>query len=284
MQNPLINQVIINGRRIGRSIRQAKRKVDQEFKRQISILRHLNNRPGHFRALASAVELLAQTSKALGELSRGKPGIDQVITLLTDQVSKLDETRWGLPEEYPQARAVLARTQADLLEVTSRLQVQSVSLDSLIIIVPIDVLYQAYGELFPAERMLVVSGRRTENKTVLGASFEVTGVNNCGNVRADSDRLGEALIAMEKAGSQLAAWINNHPGRGPEATSQSLIDMHQHADWIVNYSPNLLSAIFVEDGYVRFWGTALENGQVRLDMLGSGLKEVSADENIYQLE
>lgn len=153
------------------------------------------------------------------------------------------------------------------------------------IVVPSDILYQAHRSLFPPERMLVVAGRQCEAGTLrLGATFDVTGNGpdtNHGHVRADPDKLGRALIAMDLSGTELGAWVHSHPGRGITATTPSSTDRQQHQDWIRDYSANLLSSIIVDDGYVRFWGSALESGQLEMRIVGAGVTE--EETNVYRL-
>jgi proteasome lid subunit RPN8/RPN11 len=81
----------------------------------------------------------------------------------------------------------------------------------------------------------------------------------------------------------LAAWVHSHPGQGIQSTFPSAIDLHQHAEWIRNYSPHLLSGIIVQDGYIRFWGTALEAGELSLNIQVPGLTQESANETVYRL-
>jgi proteasome lid subunit RPN8/RPN11 len=151
------------------------------------------------------------------------------------------------------------------------------------IVVPGDLLYQAHHTLFPPERMLVAAGRRTGGTPTLGAVFEVTGANSAGHVKADPTRLARALIAMDLSGTYLAAWLHSHPGSGPGATRPSSIDLNQHQDWIRDYSPALLSAVVVVDGWIRFWGTALEADQIEVGVVGPGVITEDKDGYLYRL-
>lgn len=151
-----------------------------------------------------------------------------------------------------------------------------------ILIAP-DVLFQAHHGLFPAERMLVASGRRTGDKTELGALFDVTGEHHAVHVQADPALLARALIAMELSGTHLACWIHSHPGVGADATHPSAIDHRQHADWIRDYTPALLGIIIVRDGWIRLWGTAIEKGTALVDVTGPGVTRESNDGDLYRL-
>ncbi len=151
------------------------------------------------------------------------------------------------------------------------------------VVVPSDLLYQAHHALFPAERMLVANGRRRGRTINLGALFDVTGASSQGHVRADPQRLGRALIAMDLSDSYLAAWIHSHPGRGREATRPSSLDQEQYQDWIRDYTPHLVGAIFAADGWVRFWGTAVEAGRVEVQVAGDGVYVEDQDGTLCRL-
>jgi hypothetical protein len=152
------------------------------------------------------------------------------------------------------------------------------------LVIPTDLLYQARCSLFPAERMLVVAGRRDGQLTGLGAVFDVTGVANGGHVDADPERLARALIAMDCSGTHLAMWVHSHPGRGATATTPSSTDLNQHRDWIRDYSPFLVSAIVVADGWIRFWGSALREERIEFELIGRGIvkEEESPDGHLYR--
>jgi hypothetical protein len=154
--------------------------------------------------------------------------------------------------------------------------------DILTILVPTDLLFQSWQSLFPAERMIVVAGRTRENKIVLGAGFDVTGSSSAGHVQADPQQLGQALIAMSASDTHLAAWFHSHPGSGGSCTLPSTTDLRQQSDWLQDYSAKLLSGIFVQDGYFHLWGSALENGQIEIELIGSGVK-LEGKEHVYRI-
>lgn len=145
-------------------------------------------------------------------------------------------------------------------------------------------MFQLRQSLFPAERMIVGAGHRSTGTVMVDALFDVTGVASAGGVKADPNLLGQALIAMSQSGSHFALWVHSHPGSGPGATHPSSIDLRQHADWLKNYSPDLVSAIMVADRYFRFWGTALETGAITVSITGDGVVPVSTPECVYRLE
>lgn len=130
---------------------------------------------------------------------------------------------------------------------------------------------------------MVGAGYRHGNNVTVNALFDVTGVAGTGGVKADPDLLGRALIAMSQSGSHFALWIHSHPGSGPEATRPSGIDIRQHADWLKNYSDDLVSAIMVKDAYFRFWGTAVESGKISISIDGDGVSGVSVQNHVYRL-
>ena len=152
------------------------------------------------------------------------------------------------------------------------------------VLMPTDLLHQAQFSLFPAERMLVISGIRDNGLLRLQSLFDVTGKTQVTRVWADPGLLANAMIAMDRAGSHFAAWGHSHPGTGPFATYPSDIDRTQYMDLIRDFSLNLVNFILVEDGYCRFWGTAVEEGRVSLSFQGRGITTENADEHLYRLE
>jgi proteasome lid subunit RPN8/RPN11 len=149
--------------------------------------------------------------------------------------------------------------------------------------VPSDLLLQCFQTLFPAERMAVVSGRRTSAGVItLGTLFDVTGVATSGHVNANPDALARALIAMDRSGTFLAGWFHSHPGSGAINTRPSITDLNQYADWIKDFSDTLLGVIFVKDGCLRFWGT--DNRPIKVCIQGFGFEKEAKDERSYKIK
>jgi proteasome lid subunit RPN8/RPN11 len=147
-----------------------------------------------------------------------------------------------------------------------------------------DLLYQMHHNLFPAERMLVAAGTRSTDSIEIRAIFEVTGKASSGHVRADPERLARALIAMDLTETHFALWIHSHPGTGIHCTQPSSIDLAQHKDWLRDYSADLVSAIMVQDRWIRFWGNALETGCLSLQIMGAGIIKEESDGTVLRLE
>lgn len=144
-------------------------------------------------------------------------------------------------------------------------------------------IFQLRQSLFPAERMIVGASRRIDGNIEIEALFDVTGKASESGVKADPDRLGQALIAMAETGTYFGLWVHSHPGTGPGATHPSGIDVRQHGDWLKDYSADLVSAIMVSDRYIRFWGTAVESGKITVAVEGGGIGLVSQAEYVYRL-
>lgn len=144
-------------------------------------------------------------------------------------------------------------------------------------------LFQLRQSLFPAERMIVGAARKTAGSIRIEALFDVTGEASPIGVKADADRLGQALIAMAETGTYFGLWVHSHPGTGAGATHPSGIDLNQHADWLKHYSADLVSAIMVKDRHVRFWGKAVEDGTITLRIEGARIQRISEAENVYRL-
>lgn len=147
-----------------------------------------------------------------------------------------------------------------------------------------DLLYQMRHQLFPPERMLVASGKRQSDSIEIRAVFEVTGQATAGHVRAEPNKLGQALISMDLTETYFALWVHSHPGNGKASTGPSGTDVRQHADWLQHYSSDLVSAIMVCDGWIRFWGTAVESGRLHIEVIGPGVMKEDTDEAIFRLE
>jgi hypothetical protein len=147
-----------------------------------------------------------------------------------------------------------------------------------------DLLYQMHHNLFPAEKMLVASGKRNAASVEIGAVFEVTGKASNGHVHADRERLARALIAMDLTETHFALWVHSHPGTGKDCTRPSPTDLAQHKDWLQDYSADLVSAIMVQDRWIRFWGTALESGRLTLEVVGPGLIKEEPYGSVLRLE
>ncbi len=145
-------------------------------------------------------------------------------------------------------------------------------------------LFQLHHSLFPAERMLVGAGQKIGKTIKIDGIFDVTGNASSGYVKADANRLARALIVMSETDKYFAFWIHSHPGNGKGATYPSKTDTDQEAEWLKDYSSNLVNAIIVEDRYVRFWGKALDEKRVNVKITGIGVRRASETEEIYQLE
>jgi len=151
-------------------------------------------------------------------------------------------------------------------------------------IVSSTLLYQLHHSLFPAERMLVAAGRKNGLDIEIDGIFDVTGQATSGYVKADANSLARALIVMSETDKHFALWIHSHPGRGKGATHPSDTDLKQEAEWLKDYSPNLVNAIIVEDRFIRFWGKALAEKRITVEVAGAGISRESETESIYRLE
>jgi proteasome lid subunit RPN8/RPN11 len=151
------------------------------------------------------------------------------------------------------------------------------------ICIPSELLLQAVDTLMPAERMGVLGGRQVGDRFILSTLSDVTGRGHIAHVTADPRKLANALLMMERAGARLAAWIHSHPGRGPSATMPSAIDRDQYADWVRHYSETLVGIIVVRDGFIRFWGDAVESGRSRVEVLGGDVRGAGEGRNVFRL-
>lgn len=207
--------------------------------------------------------------RTLNLLFRAKQQIKQKFSLVTPLI---------LPEDVGSNGGVKDQTNPKLLPSVND------AVETPRMIISSTLLYQLHHSLFPAERMLVAAGKRNGTDIEIDGIFDVTGNASSGFVRADANRLARALIVMSETDKHFALWIHSHPGLGKGATSPSNIDLNQEAEWLKDYSANLVNAILVEDGYVRFWGKALKEKRVTVAVTGTGIVRESEDELIFRLE
>ncbi len=267
-------------------LRRLDRSLAKEYLDGAKAIWQLPPQPGQAEALTRSLELVARARTLIQVLYTNVPESDSQLARpqargLANEIIAILAAE---PPDHHVARRLLART-VDLLNAADAALVvdEPNSVAGKHLVVPSELLYQAHHALFPAERMLVLGGR-TERETIrLGAAFEVTGANGMGHVKADPDRLAQALIAMDRADCFLGAWFHSHPGRGAASTHPSSTDLTQHQDWIADYTPRLVSAILVEDGWIRFFGTALERHEVQIAVTGSGVSTMEDDGYLYRL-
>jgi hypothetical protein len=277
---------------IKKSLRSAGERLRGQYRQHISALKVAGDDP----------RIVDDHLAAAMKLSEATQGINQLLTDLNPEMTvkiirqMTEKAISDLTKELP-GRHATRQALAAIITILNELDLQIVpqlhqALDGsdLItaasscpsIVIPSDSLYQAHASLFPAERMLVASGRSSDRGTELGAVFEVTGKNTTGHVWADPERLARALVAMSVSATHLAAWIHSQPGRGPGATQPSVVDFEQHQRLGEHYQ-DLIGIILVEDGWIRFWGDALVQGQVNLSVVGAGIVKENMDEHLYRL-
>ena len=196
------------------------------------------------------------------------------------------ETLWNESIRQTFARQALANVMQKLAEASKCLGrlVLPVIVNIRRALLPVDLLHQVRMSLFPAERMMVMAGQRMGPVVRLGAVFDVTGERHSMHVNADPQKLSRALIAMTKSDTYFACWWHSHPGTGAGATGFSQEDVEQYAGLVEHYSKNLLGVIMVEDGWFRFWGTAIESGMIDVEFIGKGIIRRNAHEHVYSFE
>lgn len=262
--------------------------LSRESDRALETFSRLCTMPRHVEDLCQALTVMAKIRSEI-EMFRGETDAGKAAQLLQALDETVTAALCASPSSGSYARHTFASMIARIAEArTEFAELRVVAPSSSTpastkkkVIVPADLLYLAHASLFPPERMVVVAGQRG-NVPRFGALFDVTGDAHATHVKADRQRLARALIAFEKSGSYLAGWGHSHPGKGPEATWPSPIDTDQHAAWIRDYSKNLVSFIMVADGFVRFWGTAVESGHVEIEVTGNGITKEKP--HVYRLD
>jgi len=193
----------------------------------------------------------------------------------------IDEIQDRLPQIHvPSTRLGLSRVMARLAAASVQLSAVSGPEASKVetVIIPSGLLFQAKKNLFPAERMQLVSGRRIGRTVYLKGAIDVTGEHSNGHVKADDLKLNDARLDTAKSGSFLAMCLHSHLGEGPAATVPTLADTLQHMHWMNDYWPLLISAIIVKDGYLRLFGDAVERKLTTVIIEGTGIERITQGE------
>ena len=261
--------------------------LEREYQREVRELKLLLDRPGELEGAQRVLTHVARARAAVVETSSASRDVEATTELVDTLMSETIALLTDLSTDHLEARQGLCRILSRLLTAHSHFpkvsQVQQEVIETeTTVVVPSDLLWTAHRQLFPAERMMVVAGRREGPRIQLSSIVDVTGQANSGHVRAEPGKLAETLITMDQTGSYLAGWFHSHPGSGVHGTHPSSTDIRQHQSWIRDYSENLLSAIFVQDGFVRFWGTAIETEAIQIEILGEGTR--MEETHVYRLQ
>jgi hypothetical protein len=99
--------------------------------------------------------------------------------------------------------------------------------------------------------------------------------------QADQQAFTRALIALSQWGLALHGLFHRHPGEGVRATLPSLdkdIPTHQHLE---QGGYPLIGAIFVKDGYVRFFSA---NRPFTVTIYGTGVSPVPGETHVYKIQ
>jgi proteasome lid subunit RPN8/RPN11 len=146
-------------------------------------------------------------------------------------------------------------------------------------------LFSAFRQLFPAERMVIMGGRPCRGTIRVTSVIDVTEARpSVAHVRADRGLLANALVDLSRSGAHLSIWMHSHPGTGTAATFPSSIDLTQEEDLLRHYSNRLVCLIAVQDGFVRVWGRAIDDGSVTLRWQGRGIASHRGEPHVYQLQ
>ena len=274
-------------RTIRKSLRRLMEILDEDHLEMVNFIKNPGRTHEQLRSLLEMLifmaEIRSKIIRLLAETDLTPPTVQIFLRELAEKISLLLQKE---PADHFPARKEFVHILNSIIaaeeQINSGLQKNGIS-ESRRIVIRADLIYQMYYSLFPAERMLVISGRRFDDLVILGAMFDVTGEAHASHVSSNPELLSRALIAMSNSDTYLAAWIHSHPGSGPGATLPSSIDLKQHQDWIRDYSSFLLNAIMTSDRYIRFWGSALENNKVSLMLDSVGLEKDHDNEHVYRL-
>ena len=152
------------------------------------------------------------------------------------------------------------------------------------IVVPTDLMFAAFRQLFPAERMVIFGGRTSHEITRVTSVWDVTEASpSAAHVRAATEKLTTALLDFDRASAHWALWMHSHPGEGARATHPSSTDLAQDRDIRAHHSSNLVGIIAVRDGWLRLFGSALEGGHVQIVWRGRGIVSSPENPHVFRL-
>lgn len=102
-------------------------------------------------------------------------------------------------------------------------------------------------------------------------------VRSAGYVEGDWRSIHSILSGLDDWFHAMILQCHLHPGCGPGSTHPSSTDMRNHTDLEANYP--VIGAIFVRDGYVRFFSADKE---FEVEVYGKGVKKVA--DKLYFIE
>jgi hypothetical protein len=128
------------------------------------------------------------------------------------------------------------------------------------------------------ERLHFVTGSRTGNVRTLDRMVPVA-LEASSAIHAAADQLAanRVLIELDGWGHSVHGLFHSHPGAGPRATHPSSTDYATHKRYEQGGYP-LVGAIFVKDGYVRFFS---KDSEFEVTVYGQGVEQI--DENIFKI-
>lgn len=95
--------------------------------------------------------------------------------------------------------------------------------------------------------------------------------------KANAQSCSDVLIDLFERGYKLQIMAHSHPGRGPEATCPSSIDIN-YLGKIQEAGSDAVGLIVTRDGYVRFFSVYTE---YEVSIKGKGVKYV--EENVFKI-
>ncbi|MDD5599013.1 MAG: hypothetical protein PHV82_13780 [Victivallaceae bacterium] len=97
--------------------------------------------------------------------------------------------------------------------------------------------------------------------------------NSNNNAKASAKSCSDVLIDLFEKGYKPQLVAHSHPGRGPEATSPSGIDIN-YLTKIQDAGSEALGLIVTRDGYIRFFSVRTEYA---VSIKGKGVQHVAED-------
>lgn len=130
------------------------------------------------------------------------------------------------------------------------------------------------------ERLHLVTGIKLspKNRTLDNMVKVALASNSAVGALADQHALQNALIEMDEWGHYLHGLFHSHPGQGSKATRPSSTDLTTHQRYESGGYP-LIGAIFVKDGFVRFFG----HHPFTVTIHGKGVEQIDEHEHVFAI-
>jgi hypothetical protein len=230
-------------------------------------------------ALAKGEKALSEIHEDLNRKGEHSPDLEMLFTKLDFAFREAElaewamETIWDLNNKTPQRSQDKIKTIKDTIENITTYHVSSWFLADCLGFLTGNP--HGYERLYLATGVKVNTRERTLDRLV---KVSLSG-QSATHASAEQHDLSTTLIELdERWGHSLHGLFHSHPGRGASATLPSSTDLTTHRRYETGGYP-LIGAIFVKDGFVRFFS---EDKPFTITIYGKGVSQ--HDEHVFKIK